>query len=128
MKEMLSLLKELTKRKSSKKALVREEVSKHVIKYVNAISLIRIESDKDKGSDRIVDKNIIKPIELVDKEETMDDEKDNESDGSKNKDSTRWGKYVDRRMEMPRSQPVILDEESLEALRIFHLDDSWMMI
>nr|GEV30584.1 putative ribonuclease H-like domain-containing protein [Tanacetum cinerariifolium] len=106
MKEMLSLLKELTKGKSSKKALVRKEVSKHVIKYVNAISLIRIKSDKDKGSDKIVDKNIIKPIELVDIEETMDDEKDNESDGSKNKDSTRWGKYVDRRMEMPRSQPI----------------------
>ncbi|GJX25329.1 hypothetical protein Tco_0231625 [Tanacetum coccineum] len=106
MTEMISLLKGLTKGKSPEKVLVREEVSKPVTKYVNAISLVRIKSDKDKGSDKIVDKNIVEPIELVDKKEAMDDEKDNESHGSKNKDSTRWGKHVDRLMEMPRSQPI----------------------
>ncbi|GKD44168.1 hypothetical protein Tco_1268813, partial [Tanacetum coccineum] len=88
MTEISNLLKELTKEKSPEKVLVREEVSKPVTKYVNAISLVRVESDKDRGSDEIVDKDIIKPIELVDKEEAMDDEKDNESDGSDNKNST----------------------------------------
>ncbi|GJT43993.1 MAK10-like protein [Tanacetum coccineum] len=106
MTEMFSLLKELTKGKSSKKVLVRKEVSKPVTKCVNAISLVRMENDKDKGSDEVVDKSIMEPIELIENEEAIDDVMDNESDGSVNKDSTRWEKYVDRLMEMPRSQPM----------------------
>nr|GEW22084.1 hypothetical protein [Tanacetum cinerariifolium] len=104
--EILSLLKKFTKWKSSEKDLVREEVSKPITKYVNAISLVKVESDKDKGNDKIVDKNIIESIKLVDKEEATDDEKDNGSDRSENKDSTRWGKNVDSLMELPRSQPI----------------------
>ncbi|GJX95658.1 MAK10-like protein [Tanacetum coccineum] len=57
MTEISNLLKELTKEKSPEKVLVREEVSKPVTKYVNAISLVRVESDKDRGSDEIVDKD-----------------------------------------------------------------------
>ncbi|GJV56554.1 MAK10-like protein [Tanacetum coccineum] len=122
MTEMLSLLKELTKGKSLEKALVREEVSKPITKYVNATSLVRVESDKDMRSDEIVDKNIIEPIELVDKDESMNNEKDNESDRSENMDSTRWGKYVDRLIEVPRSQPIgyylkhKINEKTIEGL------------
>ncbi|GKF17649.1 MAK10-like protein, partial [Tanacetum coccineum] len=106
MTEMFSLLKEYTKGKYPEKVLVREEVSKPVTKYVNAISLVRVEDDKGKKGDEVVDKNVVEPIELVEKKEAMDDVKDNESDRSVNEDSTRWGKYVDRLMEMPRSQPI----------------------
>ncbi|GKA36483.1 hypothetical protein Tco_0722974 [Tanacetum coccineum] len=122
MTEISNLLKELTKEKSPEKVLVREEVSKPVAKYINAISLVRVESDKDRESDEIVDKDIMEPIELVDKEEARDDKKDNESDGSENKNSTRWGKYADSLMEMPRSQPIgyylkrKINEKTIEGL------------
>ncbi|GJY20913.1 hypothetical protein Tco_0393479 [Tanacetum coccineum] len=61
-----------------------------------------MENDTGKKGDEVVDKNMIEPIELVEKEEAMDDVKDNESDKSVNEDSIRWGKYVDRPMKMPR--------------------------
>nr|GEU68861.1 hypothetical protein [Tanacetum cinerariifolium] len=65
-----------------------------------------IENDKGTKSDSVVDKNVVEPIELVDKEEAMDEETDNESNGSMNEVSTRWGKYADRLLEMPSSQPI----------------------
>ncbi|GKD49197.1 hypothetical protein Tco_1278173 [Tanacetum coccineum] len=54
----------------------------------------------------VVDKNVVEPIELVDKEEAMDEEKVNESNESVNEDSTKRGKYADRLLDMPRSQLV----------------------
>ncbi|GKD06774.1 hypothetical protein Tco_1181748 [Tanacetum coccineum] len=118
MMEMFSLLKEYTKGKFPEKVLVREEVSRPVTKYVNDISLLRMENKKGKDDNEFVDKNIIEPIEIVEKKEAIDDEKDNQSDKSMNESSTRWGKYVDRLIEMPRSV-VILDEKSPEVLWIF---------
>ncbi|GJU66117.1 hypothetical protein Tco_1252376 [Tanacetum coccineum] len=79
MMEMFSLLKELTKSKSLKKVFVREEVSNPIIKYVNAISHVRMENDKGIVSNMFVDKNVVEPIVLVDKEEAVDDEMDTES-------------------------------------------------
>ncbi|GKC59100.1 hypothetical protein Tco_1086698 [Tanacetum coccineum] len=117
MTEMFSLLKELTKEKSPEKVLVREEVSNPVTNYVNPISLVRMENDKGKERDEVVEENIVEPIQLVDKEEAMDDEKDNESYGSKNKDSTRWDKLM-----IPRSQPIgyylkhKINEKTIESL------------
>ncbi|GKC55008.1 hypothetical protein Tco_1077753, partial [Tanacetum coccineum] len=96
---MFSLLKELTKSKSPEK-VVREEVSSLITKYVNTISLVRVENDKGTKSDMVVYKNVVVPIELVDKEEAMDEEKVNKSNGSVNNDSTRKGKYADRLLEM----------------------------
>nr|GEV65722.1 hypothetical protein [Tanacetum cinerariifolium] len=106
MTEMFSFLKYFTKWKSLEKVLVREEVCKPITKYVNAISFVRMENDKGEKGNEVVDKNMIEPIELVEKEDAMDDAKDNESDRSVNEDSTRWGNYVDRVMDMPRSQPI----------------------
>nr|GEY37561.1 hypothetical protein [Tanacetum cinerariifolium]GEY49201.1 hypothetical protein [Tanacetum cinerariifolium] len=106
MTEMFSLLKEFTKGKSLEKGLVREEVNKTVTKYVSAISLVRMGNNKDKGDDEEVDKSIREPIELIENKEAIDDVIDNESDKSMNKDSTRWGKYVNRLMEMPKSQLI----------------------
>ncbi|GJV92465.1 hypothetical protein Tco_1540278 [Tanacetum coccineum] len=48
-----------------------------------------IENDKGTDGDAIVDKNVVEPIELVDKEKVMDEEMDNESNGSVNEDLTR---------------------------------------
>ncbi|GKD63635.1 hypothetical protein Tco_1305743 [Tanacetum coccineum] len=94
MMEMFSLLKELTKSKSLKKVLVREEVSNPVTKYVNAISHVRMENDKGIVSNMFVDKNVVEPIVLVDKEEAVDDEMDTESiriakEDSINRENTR---------------------------------------
>ncbi|GJU97639.1 hypothetical protein Tco_1326910 [Tanacetum coccineum] len=65
MLEMFSLLKELTKGKSPEKVLVREEVNKPITKYVNTVSLVRMENDKDKRGDKVVDKSIIDPLEPI---------------------------------------------------------------
>nr|GEV73544.1 hypothetical protein [Tanacetum cinerariifolium] len=99
MMEMFSLLKEFTKGKSLEKVLVREEVNKPVI-----------------------DKSIVEPIEPIKNEEAIDDVMSNESDRSMNKDLTMWGKYVDRLMEMPMSQPIRyylkhgINEKTIEVL------------
>ncbi|GJY61197.1 hypothetical protein Tco_0461854 [Tanacetum coccineum] len=87
MTEMFCILKEFTKGKSLEKVLVREDFSKPVTKYVNAISLVRIENDKGKGGDKVVDKSIMEPIELIENKEEIDDIMDNESDGSDFQDS-----------------------------------------
>ncbi|GJR44134.1 hypothetical protein Tco_1312237 [Tanacetum coccineum] len=104
--EIFSLLKEFTKGKSPEKVLVREEVNKPVTKYINVVSLVRIENDKDQGGNEVVDKSIVEPIKPIENEEVTDDVMDNESDTSMSKDSTRWGKYMEKLMEMPRSQLI----------------------
>ncbi|GKA10341.1 hypothetical protein Tco_0689774 [Tanacetum coccineum] len=83
MTEMFSILKEC---KHVEKVLVREVVSKPVTKYLKAISLVRMEDDKG--------------------EEIEEDVDNDESNRSENKDPTRWGKYMDRLMEVPRSRPI----------------------
>ncbi|GJU52852.1 gag-pol polyprotein [Tanacetum coccineum] len=87
---------EIMESKSPEKVLIREEGSSPITKYVNVISLVRIENDKGRESDMVVDKKAIEPIKLVDKEESMDEEEDDEPNESMNKDSTIWGKYADR--------------------------------
>ncbi|GKF49492.1 hypothetical protein Tco_0142743, partial [Tanacetum coccineum] len=101
MTEMFSLLKEFTKSKTPERVLVREEVNNLITKNVNTISLIRVENDKGTKNDVVVDKNIVEPIKLIDKEEPMDEEKVNESNRGMNKDSTKGGNYADRLLEIP---------------------------
>nr|GEW82203.1 hypothetical protein [Tanacetum cinerariifolium] len=84
------------------KVLVKEEVNNPITKYVNVISLVRIENDKGTEGDKVFDKNVVEPIELVNKEKAMDEETNNESNRSENEDLARWGKYADRLLEMPR--------------------------
>ncbi|GJT59672.1 hypothetical protein Tco_1003205 [Tanacetum coccineum] len=88
------------------KVLVREEVRIPVTKYVNAVSLVRAENDKGTESDMVIDENIAGPVKLVDKGEAINKEKSDKPNGSTNKISTKWGKYVDRLLKMPRSQPI----------------------
>ncbi|GJU03305.1 hypothetical protein Tco_1113643 [Tanacetum coccineum] len=72
--------------KVPEKVLVGEEVSKHNTKSVNAISLIRIENDKDKECDEVIDKKDAEPIEVAEKQEVEEDVENNVSDGSMNED------------------------------------------
>ncbi|GJR69002.1 hypothetical protein Tco_0015067 [Tanacetum coccineum] len=122
MTKMFSLLKEFTKSESPEKVLVRGEVSNPITKYVHAISLVRIKNDKGTESDTVVDKKIVEPSELVDKEDAIDEEINNHYNGSMNKDSTRCGKYADRLLAIPRSQPIgyylkhEINEKTIEGL------------
>ncbi|GJZ87528.1 MAK10-like protein [Tanacetum coccineum] len=100
------LLKELRKGKSPEKVLVREEVYKPITKYVNTVSLVITENEKDKGGDEVVDKSIVDPIEPIKNDEAIDDVMNNVSNRSMNKGPTRWGKYEDRLMKMPMSQLI----------------------
>ncbi|GKD55139.1 MAK10-like protein [Tanacetum coccineum] len=88
--EMFIILKEYTKGKALEKVLVREEVSKFVTKYANAISLIRIEDDADKECGNFIDKEAVEQIKVAEKEKVVEDVEDNESDRSMNEDSTIW--------------------------------------
>ncbi|GJS12744.1 hypothetical protein Tco_0407216 [Tanacetum coccineum] len=76
---------------------------------------------EDEGivSNAVVDKNIIEPIELVDKEEAMDDEMDTESIRSVKDDSTRWGKYADGLLEIPRSVGLYVSSPNESKSRVF---------
>ncbi|GKC99662.1 MAK10-like protein [Tanacetum coccineum] len=109
MTEMFILLKEYTKEKAQEKVLVREEVSKPVTKYVNAVSLVNIEDDKGEEYDEVANIWVVKQSEVLEEkeieEDVDDDNDDDELDRSGNDDQTRWGKYVDRLMEIP-SQPI----------------------
>nr|GFA03649.1 hypothetical protein [Tanacetum cinerariifolium] len=82
MTEMFSLLKEFTKSNSLERVLVREEVRSHI------------------------DENIVEHAKLVDNEKAIDDEEGNEPNGNVNDDLTRWGKYADKLLKMPRSLPI----------------------
>ncbi|GJT20889.1 hypothetical protein Tco_0890826 [Tanacetum coccineum] len=81
-----------------------------------------MENDKGIENNKVVDKNVVEPIKLVDKKEELDGEMVNESDRSVNKESTRWGKYADKLMEMPGSQPIgyylkhEINEKTIEGL------------
>ncbi|GJY62740.1 hypothetical protein Tco_0464200 [Tanacetum coccineum] len=65
MTEFFSLLKECTKGKAQEKVLVREDNSKPVTKYVNAISLIRLEDEKVEECDEVVDIEVVKLDEVL---------------------------------------------------------------
>ncbi|GKB08005.1 MAK10-like protein [Tanacetum coccineum] len=76
MAEMFRLLKELTSSTTPKKVLVREEIRNPITKNVNAISLCRIESEKAKENNEVIDKNITEhgkcnieePVRITNKE------------------------------------------------------------
>ncbi|GKG23868.1 hypothetical protein Tco_0391904 [Tanacetum coccineum] len=64
MAEMFGLLKELTASRTPEKVLVREEARHPVTKNVNAISLVKIEKEKNTENNEVVDKNVIGLSEL----------------------------------------------------------------
>ncbi|GJX86002.1 hypothetical protein Tco_0336776 [Tanacetum coccineum] len=116
----------LTKDKSSEKVLVREAVSSTVTKYVNAISFVKVENNKETNIETVVKKNVVEPIKILDKEDTTNEEKGDKSNGNTNEDSTRWGKYVDILLEMPSSQLIgyylkhKINERTIEGLEYNH--------
>ncbi|GJS45754.1 hypothetical protein Tco_0595875 [Tanacetum coccineum] len=97
----------LTKDKSLEKVLVSEAVSSPITKYVNAISFVKVENIKETNIETVVKKNVVEPIKILDKEDTTNEEKGDKSNGNTNEDSTRWGKYMDRLLEMPSNYGVL---------------------
>ncbi|GJY85449.1 hypothetical protein Tco_0499475 [Tanacetum coccineum] len=81
MAEMFRLLKDLTISRTPKKVLVREKARNPITKCVNAISLVKMKKDKNIKNNEVVDKsiieaselNIVELIELVGKEEYIED-------------------------------------------------------
>ncbi|GJZ60352.1 MAK10-like protein [Tanacetum coccineum] len=59
MDEMLELVKKLVSSSTPKKVLVREEIWQPPTKNVNAISVCKIEKDKDEKHEEFVDKNMV---------------------------------------------------------------------
>ncbi|GJX75939.1 hypothetical protein Tco_0322750 [Tanacetum coccineum] len=49
-----------------------------------------------KMNDIVIDNNVVETVKLVVNEEAIDKEEGNEPNGNVNKDSTRWGKYMDK--------------------------------
>ncbi|GJR69749.1 hypothetical protein Tco_0015814 [Tanacetum coccineum] len=96
MAEMFGLLKELTTSRTPEKVLVREEARHPITKYVNAISLVKKEKEKNVENSEVVDKNVVEPseldvvgpIELVDRKEGMGDGTNDESDESMKEELT----------------------------------------
>nr|GEY46954.1 hypothetical protein [Tanacetum cinerariifolium] len=64
MAKMFGLLKELTASRTSKKVLVREEARHPVTKNVNAISLVKMEKEKNTENKKVVEKNVIELSEF----------------------------------------------------------------
>ncbi|GKE14035.1 hypothetical protein Tco_1421612 [Tanacetum coccineum] len=54
----------------------------------------------------VIDASVVELVKLVDNEEAMDDEEGNEPNGNVNEDSTRWGKYANISLKIPRSMPI----------------------
>ncbi|GKA50870.1 hypothetical protein Tco_0744066 [Tanacetum coccineum] len=76
MAKMFGLLKELTSSTTPKKVLVREEIRNPITENVNAIFYCRIESEKAKENNEVIDKNITEhgkcsikePVRITNKE------------------------------------------------------------
>nr|GFB08318.1 reverse transcriptase domain-containing protein [Tanacetum cinerariifolium] len=114
MAKTFGLLRELTTSRTPEKVLVREDASNPIAKYVNAISLVKMEKDKSIENNKVVNKNVVessesnvvKPIELVDKKKKMEEGMDDKSVKSMKEELTGWEIKADVLVEMPRSRPI----------------------
>ncbi|GKE64658.1 MAK10-like protein [Tanacetum coccineum] len=79
MAEMFGLLKELTSSTTPEKVLVMEEVRNPITKNVNAISLCRIENEKVREDNEVIDNNIIEHRESSIKEPSRSIDKNDET-------------------------------------------------
>ncbi|GKE72665.1 hypothetical protein Tco_1534706 [Tanacetum coccineum] len=112
MAEIFRLLKELTTSRTPKKVLVREEARHPITKNVNAISLVKMEKEKNSENNEVVDKNVVElsGLNAIVPKEVVDIEKDIE-DGANDKlvrniEEEMIVDGIEELVEMPRSQPV----------------------
>ncbi|GJR35855.1 MAK10-like protein [Tanacetum coccineum] len=94
--------------KDAGKVLVREEVRHSVTQNVNAISLVKMDKEKNTENNEVVDKNVIELSELnvVDPEEVVDVKEEVEN-GTNNEEIRSMkekitGEEIEELMEMPR--------------------------
>ncbi|GJZ72537.1 MAK10-like protein [Tanacetum coccineum] len=106
------LLKELTTSRTLEKVLVREEARHTITKHVNAISLVKIEKEKNVQNNEDVGKsviglnelNIVAPNKVVDIKKEVKDKTDAKPTRSEKEEL--MGDKIKELVEMPRSQPV----------------------
>ncbi|GKB32399.1 zinc finger, CCHC-type containing protein [Tanacetum coccineum] len=111
MAEMFRILKELTTSRTPEKVLVREEARHPITKNVHAISLVKMEKEKNIKNNEVVDKNIIELGELnaIESMEEVDMKKE-VGDGTndepvRNVEEAITGDGIEELVEMFRSQP-----------------------
>ncbi|GKF30021.1 hypothetical protein Tco_0096363, partial [Tanacetum coccineum] len=109
---MFGLLKELTASRTPEMVLVREEARHPVTKYVNAISLVKIEKEKNIENNKVVDKNVLELSELnaIEPKEEVDMKKEvggkTNDEPIRNMEEETTGVRIEELVEIPRSQPV----------------------
>nr|GFA15795.1 hypothetical protein [Tanacetum cinerariifolium] len=109
--EMFGLLKELTSSRTPKKVFVKEEAGSPTSKCINAISLVEMEKEKSIESNKVINKNIIKPSKLdaveplksVDRKEEMKDKTDDESARNTKEELIGWETKAEVLVDTPRS-------------------------
>nr|GEY30352.1 hypothetical protein [Tanacetum cinerariifolium] len=110
--KMFRLLKELTTSRTPKKVPPREEARHPITKNVNAISLVKIEKDKNIKNNKVVDNNVIElselnaiePKEKVDMKKKVGHGTNNEPVRSVEEEIT--GDGIEELVEMPRSRHI----------------------
>nr|GEW78880.1 hypothetical protein [Tanacetum cinerariifolium] len=80
--------------------------SKPVTKYVTAISLVNKEDDMVEEYDEVVDIEVVEEGEVLGEKEIEDEVDENELDKSRDESPTRWRKYANKLMKMPKSYPI----------------------
>nr|GEW36043.1 hypothetical protein [Tanacetum cinerariifolium] len=110
--EMFRLLKEFIASRTPEKVLVREESRHPITKHSNAISIIKMEKEKNFENNEVVEKNVtelsklnaIEDKEVVDMKKQVEDITHNEAARSMEEEIT--GDRIKEIVEMPRSQPI----------------------
>ncbi|GJZ69344.1 retrovirus-related pol polyprotein from transposon TNT 1-94 [Tanacetum coccineum] len=108
MAEIFRLLKELTTSRTPKKVLVREEARHPITKNVNAISLVKMEKEKNSENNEVVDKNVVElsGLHAIVPKEVVDIEKDIENRANdklvRNVKEEMIGDGIEEPVEMPR--------------------------
>ncbi|GKA84991.1 hypothetical protein Tco_0806645 [Tanacetum coccineum] len=114
MDEMFGILKELTASRTLEKVVVREEARHPITKHGNAISIIKMEKEKNVEKNEVVDKsvielselNAIEPKEVVDIKKEVEDGTHNQPGKSVEEETTRDG--IKELVEMPRYNDTLL--------------------
>ncbi|GJU57136.1 zinc finger, CCHC-type containing protein [Tanacetum coccineum] len=109
MAKMFGPLKELTISRTPEKVLVREEARHPITRNVNAISLVKMEKEKNIKNNEVVDRNIvelselnaIEPKEIVDMKKEVEDGANDEP--VRNMEEEITGDGIKELVEMPRT-------------------------
>nr|GEW53999.1 hypothetical protein [Tanacetum cinerariifolium] len=109
---MFELLKELTASRASEKVVVREETRHPIIKYVNSISLTRMEEEKSVGNNEVAEKSVVEPdksdvVEPLEEVNRIEEVESRTNDGPvKSIEERSTSDKEEELVEVPSSRPV----------------------